>query len=450
VDDVNGRALHYILIKAETSPDDKPLLVWYQGGPGCSGLIGLFNENGPFTVTRVAGKTTLTYDNLGWTQFANVLWVEQPAFVGFSYSNTSTDIQTNDTRSSTDNFLFLEYFINKEFPEFVGRKLWFTGESYGGVYVPMLSDLVVSSDLAAQFQGFMIGNPVFNCQDNGEFFIEQINLLYWHGLASYTNYLNWTTTGCNDPKQAQTKPCQDILNLVFSQLGVIDQELFSNSEEDKAPPNTWPSVDPDDIFQDFCTGNGTLDFVDTPFPDAACDLEIGLMLQEYLNREDVQTALGVRPTKWQSCSNLQYNSNVGSLIPFYQDIIQKKPGISILVYSGDLDILTVPFAFTQPCIPIIGGTPQTLWQPWFVNGATAGYYEEYQYISYATVKGAGHETPQYQPLSAFQMIQSFLTTGSLLGGDHLPKNSGKSWKGRLTQSKMLRNAGVIPGFKKKL
>jgi len=446
VDDVKGRALFYILIKAESDPQDKPLVVWYQGGPGCSGLLGLFNENGPLTPSRDStGKTKLTYSNLGWTQFANVLWLEQPAFVGFSYSNTSSDIQTNDTKSASDNFQFLEKFLFKEFPEFLGRKLWFTGESYGGVYVPMLSDLVVgSSVIKNQFQGFMIGNPVFNCQPDGAFLVQQLNLLYWHGLASYTNYNNWTTNGCNDPNQATTKYCQDILNMVFNQLGVIDQELFSESS---VPPKTWPSIDPDDIFQDFCTGNGTLDFAATPTPDDPCIMEIGNMAQEYLNRVDVQQALGVKPTKWQVCTNLQYSTNVGSLIPYYQDILMKKPDTSLLIYSGDLDILTVPFAFTQPCIPQFGGTSKSLWQPWFVNGATAGYYEEFESCTYATVKGAGHETPQYQPLTAYQMIYRFLTTGSLDTDTHLPKVTGKGYrKGRLSQSTMLRKVGV-PGHK---
>jgi len=305
----------------------------------------------------------------------------------------------------------------------------------------------VSSSLVNQFQGFMIGNPVLSCQQSGAFLVQQLNVLYWHGLASYTNYNNWTTKGCNDPQTANSKVCQDILSTVYDQIGVIDQQVSLHD-----PPKTWPSVDPDDIFQDFCTGNGTLEFVSTPTPDGPCDA-IGDLVEDYLNRKDVQIALGVRPTHWTQCSNLDYNANAGSMIPYYQDILKRKPDVSLLIYSGDLDILTIPFAYTQPCIPQIGGTLQTLWQPWFVNGATAGYYEEYEYVTYATVKGAGHEAPQYQPVSSYQLIYRYLTTGSLSSVDPLPKGkkNGKGWrKERLTQSKMLRKVGVVPGYKQKL
>jgi hypothetical protein len=50
VDETNGRNLFYWLIESQSNPDTAPLVVWFQGGPGCSGLIGLFEENGPYAV----------------------------------------------------------------------------------------------------------------------------------------------------------------------------------------------------------------------------------------------------------------------------------------------------------------------------------------------------------------------------------------------------------------
>jgi len=209
VDAQKGRALHYILIKAEVNPKTAPLLVWYQGGPGCSGLIGLFIENGPFIpAVDDTGKPILSYSALSWTKFANVVWLEQPAFVGFSYSNSSSDLNTGDVKAAEDNYLFLQKFLTSEWPEFAGRDLYFTGESYGGVYVPTLTQLVLSNPgpLFNQFKGFMIGNPVFSCQggfigNGAPYDIETFHLLYWHGFVSYSNYQNWTTQGCNDPKK---------------------------------------------------------------------------------------------------------------------------------------------------------------------------------------------------------------------------------------------------------
>lgn len=59
-------------------------------GPGCSSLAGGFmSELGPFYPTP-GGK--LQKNQHAWNQIANIIFLESPAFVGWSYSNTSTDI----------------------------------------------------------------------------------------------------------------------------------------------------------------------------------------------------------------------------------------------------------------------------------------------------------------------------------------------------------------------
>jgi len=125
------------------------------------------------------------------------------------------------------------------------------------------------------------------------------------------------------------------------------------------------------------------------------------------------------------------------MIPFYQTVLSK-PGVRILVYSGDLDVFTVPFGYTQPCLKQISPNIVTAWQPWFVNGVTAGYVEAYDKFTYATIKGAGHESPLYQPVSSYQMIWRFLTTGNL-GEASRPRSRVKSY---LSQSDMLRYYGI--------
>jgi len=356
----------------------------------------------------------------------------------------------------------LELFVTREFKEFFGRDTWFTGESYGGVYVPTLTNLILgrsSGVLYPQLKGFMIGNPVFSCQDgligsSGAYFIEQVNLLYWHGLASYTTYHNWTIQGCNDLKKAEQPECQFILNLMLTQVGVINQEKKRSEEHseeifrDQQQLN-WPSLDPDDIFQDFCTGNGTLAFADTPNVQGTCAEELGNVLQTYLNRADVQTAIHAKSVKWAQCTDLNYDISGKSMMPLYESFFLNKPGFKILVYSGDLDILTVPFAYTQPCMYRLSGKPLSAWQPWFVNGATAGYVETYDKYTYATVKGGGHECPLYQPLTSFQMIYRFLTTGNLNSVKYENVGGYRRPQGLTGQSEMLRRYGLAPDLLKK-
>lgn len=150
-----------------------------------------------------------------------------------------------------------------------------------------------------------------------------------------------------------------------------------------------------------------------------------------------------------------YVADVGSLNPVYETIFSQKPSINVLVYSGgthaaghrpcffahaqmgaDVDILTVAYQKTQQCLWNIAqqtsASSTRVWGPWTVNGYTAGYWEQNNLFTYATVKGAGHEAPQYvaalvlrlllltppptryQPLSSLAMIERFVATQSLV------------------------------------
>jgi len=57
------------------------LIIWFQGGPGCSGLYGLFNENGPF---RIDENNNVVDSKYSWNSIANILYIDQPVGTGFS------------------------------------------------------------------------------------------------------------------------------------------------------------------------------------------------------------------------------------------------------------------------------------------------------------------------------------------------------------------------------
>jgi carboxypeptidase C (cathepsin A) len=98
---------------------------------GCSSLVGMLTENGPLRVVAAEGNSPLNVSVIengwSWNRFANVLYVDAPAGVGFSYSNTSSDYNTNNNRTAADNYAFLQGWLQK-FPQFSQNPLYITGE----------------------------------------------------------------------------------------------------------------------------------------------------------------------------------------------------------------------------------------------------------------------------------------------------------------------------------
>ena len=97
------------------------------GGPGCSSLEGLLQENGPFLWQY--GTFAPVANNYKWNNLTNVVWVEQPAGTGFSQINGSP--QCEDEICVAAQFLgFWKNFVDTF--GLHGRKVFITGESYAG------------------------------------------------------------------------------------------------------------------------------------------------------------------------------------------------------------------------------------------------------------------------------------------------------------------------------
>ncbi|KAI5433891.1 hypothetical protein KIW84_020935 [Lathyrus oleraceus] len=77
LDKLSGSAFYYYCVEAHQSKETLPLLLWLNGGPGCSSLAyGTMQESGPFRVNS-DGKT-LHQNRYSWNYAANVLFLESP------------------------------------------------------------------------------------------------------------------------------------------------------------------------------------------------------------------------------------------------------------------------------------------------------------------------------------------------------------------------------------
>jgi hypothetical protein len=112
----------------------------------------------------------------------------------------------------------------------------------------------------------------------------------------------------------------------------------------------------------------------------------------YFLRQDVATAIHARLPNARP--QWAYAMDTTSMLPYYAPLVSQQK--SILVYSGDIDVQTVPFAYTIFCLSQMPsrGTRTMPWTLWTVNGGqvTAGRMEQYAAYTYATVRGAGQHT----------------------------------------------------------
>jgi carboxypeptidase C (cathepsin A) len=150
--------IHYFYFESERNPATDDIFFWTNGGPGCSGLLGLFTEMGPW---RAVGNRSLIRNPAAWTKEASFVFLEQPVGVGFSY--TSSSVKYSDYLAYTDNLQIIKKFFEK-FPERANNTFYISSESYGGHYIPQLAlsifnDNDPKSTLLEHFGGYMVGNP---------------------------------------------------------------------------------------------------------------------------------------------------------------------------------------------------------------------------------------------------------------------------------------------------
>jgi cathepsin A (carboxypeptidase C) len=93
-----SKQLHYLLVESQNNPATDPLIIWFNGGPGCSSMLGFAQEHGPFVVPD--GGQTFVPNPYSWNLEANMLYIESPAGVGYSYGQTEADRTFDDTTSA--------------------------------------------------------------------------------------------------------------------------------------------------------------------------------------------------------------------------------------------------------------------------------------------------------------------------------------------------------------
>ncbi|KAI8785545.1 serine carboxypeptidase CPVL, partial [Biomphalaria glabrata] len=163
VDEKLRNHLFFWFFPTTSRRSEVPLLLWLNGGPGVSSMVGLFYENGPL---RAVTADSYTAWNKSWTNSFSMLYIDSPVGCGFSYSeNLPQGYRTTDEDVAMDLYSFLEQFYAM-FPEFMSRELYIGGQSYAGKYISSLGHLLHSKLQSGAsklpFTGAFIGGAFFD------------------------------------------------------------------------------------------------------------------------------------------------------------------------------------------------------------------------------------------------------------------------------------------------
>lgn len=148
--------LFFWFFPAMEDPDNAPLLLWLQGGPGASSLYGLFEENGPF---EVVSDSELSLRKETWSRSHNLLYFDNPVGTGLSF--TDGGYADNQTKVGQDLYKGLQQFFTL-FPKLQNNEFYISGESYAGKYIPAISHEILQKNptavLKINLKGVAIGN----------------------------------------------------------------------------------------------------------------------------------------------------------------------------------------------------------------------------------------------------------------------------------------------------
>ncbi|KAK7404787.1 hypothetical protein VNO78_05746 [Psophocarpus tetragonolobus] len=341
--DLAHHAGYYSLPHSKAANKDDPVVIWLSGGPGCGSEIALFYENGPFHITN---NLTLTWNDYGWDQASNILFIDQPTGTGFSYSSDASDIRHDEESISIDLYDFLQEFF-KAHPQLVKNDFYITGESYSGHYIPALASRVNQGNkrkegIHINLKGFAIGDGLTNSLIQYRAYPD---FAFRNGLIKKANYDYYDIR-----KKCEGNLCYDFNNLetllnlktVKSALGVANELKYVSCS------TTVYDAMLQDWMRNFDVGIPAL-------------LEDGIKLLVYVGEKDLIC-------NW--LGNLRW--------------------VQAMKWSGQKAFVKSP----------------TL--KFMVDGAEAGSLNSYGPLTFLKVHEAGHLVPMDQPKAALQMLKSWM------------------------------------------
>jgi carboxypeptidase C (cathepsin A) len=419
------KKLHYMFIESEKNPRTDPLILWLNGGPGCSSLLGWAQEHGPASMKETSDEFYI--NPYSWHKAANMIYLESPAGVGFSYidSKRDEDLAIDDHISGKENLEALLDFFRK-YINFKNNDFYVAGESYAGIYVPYLASNIIDhnknlpTSQKINFKGIIVGNGVTDWKIDTSAAL--VDFAYSHALYSpevRQQYLDNCSVTVVDEKLC--KSLSEKIEGIFKTVNIYDVyrkcypsfQKFSNYNNKNKSYNYTPWLFKG-LSNKFSINKNFLEYLEE---DKKPNLKLtppctdSFGPDKFFNDVSVKLSLNVRTDlTWEMCSEqlgMRYKLDEKASYYLYPKLITS--GLRILIFSGDTDG-AVPYNGSQKWISNLKLPVKSAWRSWRADDANniAGYRTIYEGLTFVTVKGTGHMVPQWKPKEAFYMLKRFL------------------------------------------
>ncbi|KAI8961211.1 alpha/beta-hydrolase [Daldinia sp. FL1419] len=464
-------------VGARDQQANSSLTIWINGGPGSSSMFGFFTENGPCEVVdNGADKFTTIAREWGWDRASNMLFIDQPNQVGFSYdvptkgslnlltneiytppntrpdslppsaylNGTFSSMNANYTSNTTETaavatWHMLQGFLGA-FPELNPPKDNILGvnlfsESYGGKYGPAFAQKWEQMNIAR-------GNGTYSNRTSVEIRLVSVGIVNgcvddliqapYYPVMAVDNTYGFPAINSVRAKMANASfynegGCRDMINQCRTAVFTKD------------PDNSGSVPDVNQICEAAyknCTNNVMLPYSDAgrslydiaaPLPDSFPPRRY----LEYVNTPAFQKAIGTRLNYTES--NSQVASAFVSTGDYEREAMVPKlaslltAGIRVGLIYGDRDYIcnwlggeAVSLALASSTAGYESAFASSGYAPIIVNDTyVGGVVRQFGNLSFSRVYQAGHFVPAYQPATAFELFARVIRGDSVSTGEDI-------------------------------
>lgn len=377
-----GAYIYFWYVETAEDADNAPIVLWLNGGPGSTSFLGFFAENGPYKVE--SGGASLKSNPCGWNRRAGYLMIDQPAGTGLSLVLDKDQYAKTEEQASDQMYRGLQAFF-AAYPELRKRDLYLFGESYAGVYVPLLATRILDGNAATEpniaLKGIGVGDgwvdPLVQQSTYGDY-------AYAHGLIGL-------------PEKTEV----DRLYAACAKC-ICESQPLSSRKADKVC----------NLIEEYITKvSGGANVYDVRITGDYDFDDIGT----YLDRQDVRRALHIDPRvgPWAETSKrvafLLERGEQNSFAHLYPRLFDT---LRVLIYNGIYD-MDCNFMGTDAWIGRLHwsyreellSAPRT---PWMLGADWAGHIRRAKLLTQVLVQGAGHLVPMDQPQRALSLFTEFV------------------------------------------